>query len=128
MTKTEGSRSEPTHDQIAELKRAIADLAEAKRVQVETLSASDVGGDDLDQSASPTDTSNPLPSLSIFFGDTGGHWRAVSLASYWVLSYLLAFRPFAITGKREQMYARARHAIGRLSSDSLLSQLVPRKP
>ena len=49
--------SEPTEDQIADLKQAIADLAEAKRVSPDTLSASEFIGAELQQ----TGVGDPSP-------------------------------------------------------------------
>jgi hypothetical protein len=57
---------ELTDDQIADLKKAIADLAEDKRVSPDKLSASEFVGTDHDPSASGNDADNTPPLFQHF--------------------------------------------------------------
>jgi hypothetical protein len=62
LSKTDAPQRELSADQLADIKQAIADLAEAKRVSPDTLSASEFNSAELQQSS----ISNPPPLFKHF--------------------------------------------------------------
>ena len=75
-TETENRNGELSDDQVADLKKAIADLAENKRVSPEKLSASEFIGTGHDPAASRNDANNSPPLFQHFLW-----WNKWPLAS-----------------------------------------------